>query len=41
MRFRFKSQMTKEGKRKSYTRVQKMQFNARESLKLEKKVTGV
>lgn len=29
MRFRFESQMTMEGKRKSYTRVQKMQFNAR------------
>lgn len=29
MRFRIKSQMTMEGKRKSYIRVQKMQFNAR------------
>lgn len=29
MRFRFESQMTMEGKRKSYTRAQKMQFNAR------------
>lgn len=41
MRFKFKSQMTMDGKSKSFIWVRKMQSNAKESLKLENEMTGV